>query len=182
MIVVIALFVPFILTFAIGFYFKRAEYYANEALAVWKRLNQNVNRLIFDERTTDELAREVAGFALLAGCGCFTRGLLIEIIVRSFNGRKQSAQTPHAIRNLPSDQRELLGRIMRDLLLYDSLRTPFIGFLMRRALLIYAPPDKYTSKMQWARVPILVRAAERIAERKRPLETGDYAFLSTNAA
>jgi hypothetical protein len=158
----------FTATFLGGFYYRRAEKYVLASLPVWGRLSANVNTFVNDARTPEKLAHEVANFALLAGCGCFTTGFLMEFLSQSIRRKRLHVVVPDELKSLSYDQKELLGRIMRDLLLYDSLRAPFLGFLMRRALNSFAPPDLKTSKVGWSRVSVLVRSAEKVADRKPP--------------
>jgi hypothetical protein len=120
------------ISFALGWYFRQIEAGIAESLPLWDQLIANVNLLVSDPATPDEIAEDVSIYADLAGCGCFVgslvRDLLIRDLARKYREEKDSADH---LRALTSSQKRLLGLIMRDVLLFDSLHMPILGRLFR---------------------------------------------------
>ena len=129
----LALSIGLLVTLLIGFYYRIAEQDIIASQQVWDRIVDKVKSVIDDDEFPDEMAKDMAIFSLLAGCGCFTAVTVRQWISIKLIGRKTVADRNIAamFESMTDERRHKFSEIMTDLMLFDSLHAPIIGRLLR---------------------------------------------------
>lgn len=122
-----------VVSLALGFYFRIAEYDILESDRVWDRIAPASLAIVEDESVPDELAMIVTAFSMLAGCGCFVNAILFETAKRKLGVSKASTSNSldAKVSELSDESRHALFNLLRDLVLFDSLHAPILGRLCR---------------------------------------------------
>ena len=110
---------------------------------IWPKIVERLDSFVESEDVPVELAKQATIFAAMAGCGCFSVGLLIELLKKhifSFRLIESSSEAKKApagssefksqVKALPKEQRQLLGEIMAHILIFDSLHQPIFGYCL----------------------------------------------------
>lgn len=171
----------------LGWYFRRAEAGVLEAMPVWDRLIANVNRMVADPDVPDEIAKSLTIYADLAGCGCFVASLVRDALLRDMSKKYQRERQEKGVLNelryLSEAQKRLLEIILTDLLLFDSLRMPFLGYVFR--WMLSNSLDAVTDAKNRARIEgihSVMYAAHFVAQRRLKKHQVPHQDLIANAA
>lgn len=163
------------ISFALGMYFRIAEYDVLASDKVWERIAPAAQAIVDNEEVPDEIAAMVADFAMLTGCGCFVNSVLAHALKTKLGLRVQVDQDAHRVRaqiaDLKPDVRHTLANLLQDLLIFDSLHAPLLGRLCRVLNREEFSRDRYRSPSPSPAVEqeVIFRitsAAEAIIERK----------------
>ena len=103
-------------------------------------------RILMEADIPSSVSRLVIELSSLAGCGCFVRGMVVS---HYFPRAIPSNDAPDAtwdgafadVEALPSQQRDQFRKMLALIVLYDSYRNPFQGWLFRRSLKAVIRPD-----------------------------------------
>lgn len=155
----------------LGWYFRSAEAGILESEAVWKRLSANVNRLVADESFPHGVAKDMTLYAAMAGCGCIAIRVVADVMFRnlfkSYREKCDSEAVPSELRNLTDAQRQLVRKIMDDLIFYDALQMPLIRPVMRLGLLSSISTEKNESERDYAKgLHTIMSTAHEVAQRR----------------
>ncbi len=157
------------LTLAGGFYLRRAAMYLEAAEGVWTQLIGNVETFIADPDVPDQVARDVVVFAAVAGCGCFTRALLWDVISRGIT--RNFARRPSSegfVKQLNGQQLQLLRSILADVIRFDTLNAPVLGLLARSIMkAVERPAQKTVRSVAVTEVRGQMFTAHRVVERAK---------------
>lgn len=126
-------------------YVRRATRSIGSAGDVWAQLQQEV-RTFVEKGAAPEIATFAIQLGAVAGCGCFVRGVVMNhylppAMLALFDDDKKIEPVEIEARHLDVDQQERLSHIVTLVIMYDSFRNPFQGFLFRRILRSYMVPD-----------------------------------------
>lgn len=109
---------------------------------VWADLNSTARSLL--ERDIGvHLAHNILSLSIAAGCGCFVRGLLIQHYLPAFitNRKRSNSEVENGFReaeSLTGEAKQEFNQLLALVMLYDSFRNPFQGWLFKRVLSSYA--------------------------------------------
>lgn len=93
------------------------------------------------------VARLAIQLGAIAGCGCFVRGVLMShylprVTVTRGRGVDPVQSAFDEADSMTADQQKAFGRITGMVIVYDSFRNPFQGWLFRRLLKSYLQPSQ----------------------------------------
>lgn len=148
MIVALAL----IAVMAVWLVFRVAQDYVRRSLRSFRHAERVWATAMIEARTLMEadipasVSRLVIELSSLAGCGCFVRGMVAS---HYFPRAILSNAAPNStwdgafadVEALPHEQREKFRKLLALIVLYDSYRNPFQGWLFRRSLKAVMRPD-----------------------------------------
>jgi hypothetical protein len=107
-------------------YFRTARRNLEMSSAPWDRLYSAAKEVISDADMPQSAAAFAAAAVVCAGCGCVTRGILLDALTGRLERRPARSKPP-----MTREQKEVFSRVVVNALYYDSLRAPVSGFLMR---------------------------------------------------
>lgn len=117
---------------ATSYYISRATHYLSLSQAPWDRLYASAKEVIADDDMPQPMAAFAAAAIVCAGCGCVTRGILLD----AFRGRLRNPEPQSSPEvHLTPEQAALFSKVVVNMIYYDSLRAPFSGFLLRRLIM-----------------------------------------------
>lgn len=114
---------------AVSFYIRKATQYLDSSDAAWDRLFHAAEKVISDPAMPQPMANFSAAAVMCSGCGCLTRGVLVDAFLAKIGVRKR---VPSREPNLTPEQQSNFASVVVNAIYYDSLRAPLSGFLMRR--------------------------------------------------
>jgi hypothetical protein len=131
---------------------------------VWHKLNGAASELLTHD-IPESVSRMVVALTFLAGCGCFVRGVLIahylpRVRLASSNSQSQWEQAFNDLGNLDPLQRSAFERLLGFVIIYDSFKNPFQGWLFRRVTRSFTksvPSFKERAEAQLTALDVLSR-------------------------
>lgn len=126
---------------AASMYLGKAKDYLGDAEPAWNRLYEATKAVIADTTMPAGAVNFAVAAVMCAGCGCLTRGILIDMVRR--HGRHEVPKTPPAT----PEQMALMRSVVLNAVFYDALRAPVSGFILRR---LAAPWLKAASEGRFA--------------------------------
>ncbi len=153
---------------AFGRYVDKARQYLDASMVAWDRLYDATQQAMAD----DTMPHAAVGFGvasvMCSGCGCLTTRILFDWATGKIQGKKASGSPPTSLDGMTPQQKALFSTIVSNALLYDSLRVPFRGFVLRRLVFpwletVASDPQAAPGKRQVAEIAASTRRA--IAER-----------------
>lgn len=116
---------------AAGSLFRLKERDLLEAEKIWPRVHARLVSIIDADAFPDSIAENVTVFSAIAGCGCFTRQMLLTWAMKKIGLKRAQDRPVPEIQRLSEHQRHELGLLLRDLILLDSYYVWFSGRLLR---------------------------------------------------
>jgi hypothetical protein len=115
------------------------------AESVWSDLVNTADKLM-DDDIPESVATAVLGLVVVAGCGCFVRGMLVShYLPRPSPSKSEGSghwnKAFEDVENLTADQRSNFYQLLATVVVYDSFRNPLQGWLFRRVLKSFLQPN-----------------------------------------
>lgn len=180
MIIALILLALVALTFGLGAYFRAAENGVIESAKIWDRLRSNLEIAATRESIPFEVSRDLLKFGTIAGCGCFTNAMLLDLVNAVLRrGRPRPPQSEKSRRiagrfqQLSIEDKAIVAAIVKDVILFDShhlvVRGAIIRFVLdalaEEAAKARAPKVVPVSSSEAATVKDFLRSAEAVADR-----------------
>lgn len=124
---------------AVSIYIGKAREYLIDAGSAWDRLFVAAKQVIQDDSMPSRMVGFAAAAVICSGCGCFTTRLLIDHFSGRTSRRQDDIDLEAMLAGLSAKQRETFFSVVVNMIYYDTLRTPFRGFLVRRFVFPWLP-------------------------------------------
>jgi len=134
MTVVVILIAGFTISWLANGYFKKANAYLVESEGVWDNLFAAASKTVKDPTMPQQAVGFAAASVMCTGCGCLITQILLDWAMSPFR-RDKAASERNPFAEMTADQRATFGAVVANALLYDALRAPVRGFLVRRIVM-----------------------------------------------
>lgn len=114
-------------------YVSKAREYLTASEKVWDDLYDAAEAMVRDPEMPGGMVGFAAASVMCAGCGCLTGQILRESIRRIW--KKRPLERRPADPRVTDAQRAAFARVVALAVYYDSLRAPFLGFVLRRLVM-----------------------------------------------
>lgn len=134
-------------------------------------------RTLIESEPPPAVAKLVITMSLMAGCGCFVRGMLAShYLPRATVNRGKAegrwAQAFAEAEGLSWEMRDIFAKFLIQVIIYDSFRNPFQGYLLRHTLENIVRPQPSLGTFLEARMTALsVVNSKRVSSFKARLVT-----------
>ena len=137
----------------VDYYVRRSLRSFEHASQVWNTAN-DLAQDVLAAKVPLSVARLVLELSALAGCGCFVRGMIVSHYLPRLHSSRSNEKGPWDqafadLETLEPDVRQTFSKYIGMLILYDSFRNPFQGWLFRRAMRsVTRPNPSYEVRME----------------------------------
>jgi len=123
-------------TLVLQHYLVRSQSSLRKASKVWTDLVDSVDKVVKDPTYPMEMVNLAVAVVELAGCGCLVRGVLLDHYLPWLPSKRHRERPPtrtdSAYQRLPTKQKQHMGMIFGQAVVFDGFSNPLQGWLFRR--------------------------------------------------